>query len=1074
MYFYYSHRKKREAKIKRDIKKGIREPNKEDPFEMFITLTDIRYTYYKESENILGNTFGMLVLQDFEALTPNLLARTVETVEGGGLVVLLLKSMKSLKQLYTLTMDVHSRYRTEAHNDVVGRFNERFILSLAGNKDCLFIDDELNVLPISEGKSVKPLPESEKNQVSERKDQLEQLKKSLEGTEPIGSLLKLAKTYDQAKTIMQFADTIAGKNLRSTVALTAGRGRGKSAALGLSLSCAIAHGYSNIFVTSPSPSNLKTLFEFLFKGFDALGYEEHLDYDIIMSNGEQFEANCVIRVNVFKQHRQTIQYIMPQDSHTLSQAELLVIDEAAAIPLPLVSKLLGPYLVFMSSTINGYEGTGRSLSLKLIKQLREQSVTAAPTNNESGNKIVGGGRQLKELTLSEPIRYSINDNVESWLNSLLCLDASLVTKNISGCPHPDKCDLYWVNRDTLFSYHPVSEAFLQKMVALYVASHYKNSPNDLQLLSDAPAHELFVLLAPVDTASNKTTLPEPLCVIQVALEGQISKESLLHSLSRGVRSGGDLIPWLISQQYQDDEFGSLSGARVVRIATHPDYSGMGYGTKALQLLEDYYSGKFISISENDQPAAQSNKGKQGVKRVTDADFEELEEGEKIDTDIKVRDLSVLPPLFLRLSENPPASLHWLGVSYGLTNSLFKFWKRSGYAPVYLRLTPNDLTGEHTVVMLKSLVHAGNSSYDQSGFSTEYPESKRVENSEWLTSFTYDFIRRMLSLYGYEFSKFACVLALSILEAATHAVKAGVNGEDVPMFNINSTYGADDLNSDFLAFDIKRLESYSNNVLDYHVILDLIPKLSNLYFSNTAVKSSVSLSGVQQCVLLGLGLQHKTIDQLIAELGLNSSVLLAMLMKIVKKFVGFINELQSEEIEQSLPKMDGGRSGASGNALPQLVSKTRKGKLAETLSRDLSGDVSKKDDKIVDQLKLGRYRVTGDAEEFDKEATKIKKHGEVNLNTVISLKSVVDPSEGIEQGSELLGDDKAGGTGQKKRGKKGKNGLNVTGTNDGESGPGKKMKKTNFSGGAVQQLISSEEKFAAKNKKVKMSKKTRMS
>lgn len=39
----------------------------------------------------------------------------------------------------------------------------------------------------------------------------------------------------------------------------------------------------------------------------------------------------------------------------LGQAELLVIDEAAAIPLPLVKKLLGPYLVFMASTINGSE-----------------------------------------------------------------------------------------------------------------------------------------------------------------------------------------------------------------------------------------------------------------------------------------------------------------------------------------------------------------------------------------------------------------------------------------------------------------------------------------------------------------------------------------------------------------------------------------------------------------------------------------------------------------------------------------------------------------------------------------------
>lgn len=51
----------------------------------------------------------MCVLQDFEALTPNLLARTVETVEGGGLVVLLLRSVNSLKQLYTMSMDVHQR-----------------------------------------------------------------------------------------------------------------------------------------------------------------------------------------------------------------------------------------------------------------------------------------------------------------------------------------------------------------------------------------------------------------------------------------------------------------------------------------------------------------------------------------------------------------------------------------------------------------------------------------------------------------------------------------------------------------------------------------------------------------------------------------------------------------------------------------------------------------------------------------------------------------------------------------------------------------------------------------------------
>lgn len=48
--------------------------------------------------------FIFYVKQDFEALTPNLLARTIETVEGGGIVVLLLRTMNSLKQLYTMTM----------------------------------------------------------------------------------------------------------------------------------------------------------------------------------------------------------------------------------------------------------------------------------------------------------------------------------------------------------------------------------------------------------------------------------------------------------------------------------------------------------------------------------------------------------------------------------------------------------------------------------------------------------------------------------------------------------------------------------------------------------------------------------------------------------------------------------------------------------------------------------------------------------------------------------------------------------------------------------------------------------
>jgi tRNA(Met) C34 N-acetyltransferase TmcA len=78
-----------------------------------------------------------------------------------------------------------------------------------------------------------------------------------------------------------------------------------------------------------------------------------MDYEIIQSTNPAFN-NCIVRVNIFRSHRQTIQYIQPTDAAKLGQAELVVIDEAAAIPLPYVKAMLGPYLVFMASTINGF------------------------------------------------------------------------------------------------------------------------------------------------------------------------------------------------------------------------------------------------------------------------------------------------------------------------------------------------------------------------------------------------------------------------------------------------------------------------------------------------------------------------------------------------------------------------------------------------------------------------------------------------------------------------------------------------------------------------------------------------
>ena len=96
------------------------------------------------------------------------------------------------------------------------------------------------------------------------------------------------------------------------------------------------------------------------------------------------------------------------------------------------------------------------------------------------------------------------------------------------------------------------------------------------MLSDAPAHSVFVLLSPT-AESDSDSLPDIIAVVQVALEGQISKKAVQAQLARGHRSAGDLIPWTISQQFGDSNFAQLSGARIVRVAVHPALQPTGYG-----------------------------------------------------------------------------------------------------------------------------------------------------------------------------------------------------------------------------------------------------------------------------------------------------------------------------------------------------------------------------------------------------------------------------------------------------------------------------------------------------------------
>uniref|UniRef100_A0A336LK77 RNA cytidine acetyltransferase n=1 Tax=Culicoides sonorensis TaxID=179676 RepID=A0A336LK77_CULSO len=910
-----SHGKKRIKKIQT----GKISLNEADLFDAFRVSTTIHGRYYKDTHTILGRTYGVCVLQDFEALTPNILARTIETVEGGGLIILLLKTVSSLKQLFNINMDVHNKFKTESHPNITCRFNERLILSLADCHRCLVLDDHLSILPISSKTANVENEYIANNQSQKNVDRLKILKDTLKDTPPAGQLINLCKTYDQAKAVSQFIDTLTNKSLRPPTSLTAARGRGKSAAMGLSVAAAIAFGYINVFVTSPSPDNLVTLFEFILKGFDSLEYQEHLDYTIIRSTNPDFNK-AIIRINLTKNNRQTIQYISPTDAHLLNSADLLIIDEAAAIPLPLVKNMLGPYLIFMASTINGYEGTGRSLSLKLLSQLQKENNAPEP------------------IKLHESIRYAENDAIENWLTSVLCLDDTILPSLSSGCPVPDACELYYVDRDALFSYHKAAEAFLHRFMAICVSSHYKNSPNDLQLLGDAPAHHLFCLLGPI---SKLDALPEILVVIQICMEGQISGQQIENSMNRNTKNAGDLIPWNITEQYGDKDFAQLAGARIVRIATHPNYQRMGYGKKALKLLKDYYEGKIPCILlEEEMDHTESN----------------VEENIYSSNMLLQEDIApkkYIPTLLKRLSERKPEKLDYIGTCFGLTSDLLRFWKSQKFVPVYLSQKSNELTGEHSCIMINSL---NVKSYNEN------------EENSWLAAYYKDFRRRILKLLGKSFSKFNTGLCLSLLEHKSVTLK-------------NETITHIVIDTIFFSHDIQRLESYCRNQVEYRLILDLTIDLSLLYFSS---KLNANIDSLQKAIILGVGLQNKSIDQLSTEFNMPGSQILAKFYDCIKKLTKAIVEVMEVNIAEKI-KEDVNLK----NNIP----------LCESLNNELetaANELKKKQKKDLLKLKkedLSQYSIKGNENEWKKALS----------NTKSKIVSVKIGEKRLQQVSDELND-----------------------------------------------------------------------
>ncbi|KAJ8909570.1 hypothetical protein NQ315_008930 [Exocentrus adspersus] len=157
---------------------------------------------------------------------------------------------------------------------------------------------------------------------------------------------------------------------------------------------------------------------------------------------------------------------------------------------------------------------------------------------------------------------------------------------------------------------------------------------------------------------------------------------------------------------------------------------MGYGSRALHLLKQYYQ---FEIHSYESQTTHEN---------VDSLIMELGSTSSVEF---IEPKRGLPPLLLKLTERPPEKLEYLGVSFGLTEELLKFWKRAEFVPVYLRQTTNELTGEHSCIMLNVL----NRTLDET-------------ESHWLEAYWTDFRRRFIHLLSYQFKLFHPSLALGLL------------------------------------------------------------------------------------------------------------------------------------------------------------------------------------------------------------------------------------------------------------------------------------------------------------------------
>ena len=254
------------------------------------------------------------------------------------------------------------------------------------------------------------------------------------------------------------------------------------------------------------------------------------------------------------EHKQlaNLHYVAPDALlNTLPECDLLLVDEAAAIPVPLLLKMLAHYpRIVFASTLVGYEGNGRGYTIRF------------------SNYIKTHYKASKVITLDEPLRFAKHDPLEKHTRTLFALDAQykeLSSAQLEQPVHSEITQQFLVNNEPL----------LQQVIALLALAHYQSSVNDLRQLLDAPSQRLFI-----SKINNQLV---GVCLI--AIEGGLSEDLALQVISGERRPQGHLMAQTLSQLSFNNDYLTQLSARVVRIAIDPSSHNIGFGKKLLSYCE---------------------------------------------------------------------------------------------------------------------------------------------------------------------------------------------------------------------------------------------------------------------------------------------------------------------------------------------------------------------------------------------------------------------------------------------------------------------------------------------------------